>query len=43
MNKFLKSKTVKAALGLVAVFALVGVYSASAYNFTTVLKMGSMG
>lgn len=43
MNKFLKSKTVKAALGLVAVFALVGVYSASAYNFTTVLKMGSKG
>ncbi len=43
MNKFLKSKTVKAALGLVAVFAFVGVYSASAYTFTTTLKMGSKG
>lgn len=41
MNKFLKSKTVKAALGLVAVFAFA--MTAHAYTFSTSLTMGSKG
>jgi hypothetical protein len=41
MNTFIKSKSVKAALGLLAAFALVlGASSASAYTFNTNLKQG---